>query len=34
MPYIYGKTLVRKWVGTLFGFPTLAAMIAGAITLL
>lgn len=29
MPYIYGKTLVKKWVGTLVGFPALAAIIAG-----
>ena len=34
MPYIYGKTLVGKWVGTLIGFPILAAMISGVITLL
>ncbi len=29
MPYIYGKTLVRKWLGTLIGFPILAAILAG-----
>ena len=29
MPYIYGKTLVTKWCGTLIGFPLLAAAIAG-----
>ena len=29
MPYIYGKTLVKKWVGTIIGFPILAAIIAG-----
>ena len=29
MPYIYGKTLVRKWLGTLVGFPILAAILAG-----
>jgi hypothetical protein len=28
-PYIYGKTLVKKWVGTLVGFPILAAVLAG-----
>jgi hypothetical protein len=28
-PYIYGKTLVRKWVGTLVGFQILAAVLAG-----
>ena len=29
MPYIYGKTLIRKWMGTLVGFPLLAAALAG-----
>ena len=29
MPYIYGKTLVKKWLGTLVGFPILAAVLAG-----
>ena len=29
MPYIYGKTLVRKWLGTLVGFPIFAAVLAG-----
>ena len=33
MPYIYGKTLVGKWCGTLIGFPMLAAIIAGIIQL-
>ena len=28
MPYIYGKTLVGKWVSTLIGFPVLAVLIA------
>ena len=28
MPYIYGKTLIGKWVSTLIGFPLLAAIIA------
>lgn len=28
MPYIYGKTLVGKWVSTLIGFPILAFVIA------
>ena len=28
MPYIYGKTLVGKWVSTLIGFPILAVLIA------
>jgi hypothetical protein len=34
IPYIYGKTLVTKWVGTLVGFPVLAAIVSGVITLL
>ena len=29
MPYIYRKTLIGKWVGTLVGFPILAAALAG-----
>ena len=29
MPYIPAQALVRKWVGTLVGFPLLAAIIAG-----
>ena len=29
MPYIYGKTLVKKWLGTLIGFPILAAILSG-----
>ena len=33
-PYIYGKTLVKKWVGTLVGFPILAAVIAGIMQLI
>lgn len=33
MPYIYGKTLVRKWLGTMIGFPILAALLAGIIQL-
>lgn len=28
MPYIYGKTLVTKWVSTVIGFPILAAIFA------
>ena len=28
MPYIYGKTLVGKWVSTVIGFPILAVIIA------
>ena len=29
MPYIYGKTLITKWAGTLVGFPILAIVLAG-----
>ena len=29
MPYIYGKTLITKWAGTLVGFPILAVVLAG-----
>ena len=28
MPYIYGKTLIGKWVSTLISFPILAVIIA------
>ena len=34
MPYIYGKTLVSKWVGTLVVFPLAYALIAWLMTLL
>ena len=34
VPYIYGKTLVKKWVGTLVGFPILAAVLAGLMQIL
>ena len=34
MPYIYGKTLVKKWLGTIVGFPILAALLAGAMQLI
>ena len=33
-PYIHGKTLVKKWVGTLVGFPILAAVLAGIMQLI
>lgn len=32
-PYIYGKTLIIKWSGTVIGFPVIAAVIAGIIQL-
>lgn len=32
MPYIYGKTLVTKWVTTLIGYPLLAAGISALAT--
>ena len=34
MHYIYGKTLVRKWLGTVVGFPILAAILAGVMQLI
>ena len=34
MPYIYGKTLVKKWLGTLVGYPILAAVLAGLMRIL
>ncbi len=34
MPYIYGKTLVKKWLGTIVGFPILAAILAGIMQLI
>lgn len=33
-PYIPMKVMVKKWVGTIIGFPILAAIIAGIVTLL
>ncbi len=33
-PYIYGKTLVSKWVITLVGYPIIAAIISGAAVLI
>lgn len=32
-PYIYGKTLVTKWVSTVIGFPLVAALIAWVMSL-
>ncbi len=34
MPYIYGKTLASKWIGTLIGSPILAAALSGIMMLL
>lgn len=34
MPYIPKKVMIRKWVGSLVGFPMIAAMIAGVMMLL
>ena len=34
MPYIPKKVLLRKWLGSLVGFPMIAAAIAGIMTLL
>lgn len=34
MPYIYGKTLLRKWLGTVVGYPILAAILAGVMQLI
>ena len=34
MPYIPKKVLIRKWLGSLIGFPMIAAVIAGIIALL
>ena len=33
MPYIPKKVLIRKWAGTVVGFPVIAAVIAGLMTL-
>ena len=33
-PYIYGKTLIIKWGTTLVGYPVIAAIIAGVVTLI
>lgn len=34
LPYIYGKTLLRKWLGTIVGFPILAVILAGIMRLI
>ena len=33
-PYITAKTLIKKWVGTIIGYPIIAAIIAGIMTLI
>ena len=33
-PYIYGKTLIGKWVFTLVGYPMIAAILAGIMSLI
>ena len=33
-PYIPKKVLIRKWVGTIIGYPLIAAVIAGVMTLI
>ena len=33
-PYIPKNVLIRKWLGTIIGFPIIAAIIAGVVTLL
>ena len=33
-PYIPAKTLIKKWVGTIIGYPIIAAIIAGIMTLI
>ena len=33
-PYIPLKVMVRKWIGTVLGFPALAALMAGAVRIL
>lgn len=33
-PYIPTKVLIRKWVGTIIGYPIIAAMLAGVMTLI
>ena len=33
-PYIYGKTLIGKWLMTLVGYPIIAAILAGIMALI
>lgn len=34
MPYIYGKTLIQKWLSVIVGYPLLAAIISGVMSLI
>ena len=34
MPYIPPKTLIKKWVGTIIGYPIIAAILSGVISLI
>ena len=34
MPYIPTKVMIRKWIGTIIGYPIIAAAIAGVMTLI
>ena len=34
MPYIPKKTLVRKWIGTIIGYPIIAAIMAAVMSLI
>ena len=34
MPYIYGKTLIGKWVITLIGYPVIAALLSLIVSLI
>jgi hypothetical protein len=33
MPYIPKKTLIGKWIGTIVGYPLIAAALAGLLSL-
>ena len=34
MPYIYGKTLIQKWLSVIVGYPILAVIISGVMSLI
>lgn len=34
MPYIPKKTLIKKWIGTVIGYPLLAAILSGVMSLM